>query len=289
MIGPLGKPWYYHRPGQLFRRLWGGLRGPKTSAVVRLPWGVEIEVDPRETIGRAIWTTGIYDLAVSETLFRLTRPGDLAVDAGANIGYMTGLMATRAGQGGRVIAFEPQPELAERLRGNVARVARRPGVAAVDVRQTGLSDTAGTARLIPPADAAANHGLASIGTGDAGWEIVTERLDDVIGGGSVGVLKVDVEGHEPAVLAGAAGLFGGRAIRHVVFEDHAGAGSAVQRTLTAFGYRVFSLGWRLGGPVLGSPAGPPVCQPYEAPNYLATADTAEVEQVMRRPGWELFR
>jgi FkbM family methyltransferase len=290
MIGPLAKPWYFHRPGQLLRRLWGGLRGlPTASVVVPLPWGVGLEVDPREAIGRAIWTTGVYDLAVSETLFRLTRPGDLAIDAGANIGFMTGLMAVRAGPGGRVIAFEPQPVLAGQLRGNVARIAQRPGAAEVEVRQTGLSDVAGTARLIPPTDASANHGLAHIGTGEGGWEIVTERLDDVIGDATVGVLKVDVEGHESAVLAGAAGLLGRRAIRHVVFEDHAGAGSDVQKTLTAFGYRVFSLGWRLRGPVLGDPAGPPVCQPYEAPSYLATADPAEVDRVMGRPGWDALR
>ena len=105
MIGPLSKPWYFHRPGQLLRRLWSGLVGlPSAPVVVLLPWGVELEVDPRETIGRAIWTTGIYDLAVSETLFRLTRSGDLVVDAGANIGYMSGLLAVRAGVTGRARA-----------------------------------------------------------------------------------------------------------------------------------------------------------------------------------------
>lgn len=286
----LWKPWFVRRPSQLWRRVWGAVRGtPPSAVVVRLPWGVDIEVDPSETIGRAIWTTGVYDLAVSEALFRLTRPGDLTVDAGANIGYMTGLLAVRAGTGGRVLAFEPHPQVAERLRANVARVARRSDAAPVDVRQTGLSETAGSAQLLSPADAGANHGLAFIGSGESGVSIRTERLDDVIGADTVGVMKLDVEGHEPAVLAGAGGLLARKVIRHVVFEDHAIGTSRVCGAFAAAGYRVYALGWRMGGPVLGDPDGPPVCQPYEAPSYLATADPPDAERVMGRPGWELFR
>ena len=45
-------------------------------------------------LGRCLATTGIYNLAVSELLFRLIRPGDLVIDAGANVGYMSVLAAT---------------------------------------------------------------------------------------------------------------------------------------------------------------------------------------------------
>lgn len=245
-------------------------------------------MDPRETIGRAIWTTGIYDLAVSETLFRLTRSGDLVVDAGANIGYMSGLLAVRAGVTGRVIAFEPHPVVVERLRGNVSRLGGLT-TAVVDVRQSGLSDTAGEAKLVAAAGEADNHGLAYIGTVESGLPIRTERLDDVIGSGTVGLMKMDVEGHEPAVLAGASSLLARKGIRHLIFEDHTGRESEVRKTLAGYGYRIYALGWRMRGPVLGDPFGPSVCQPYEAPSYLATADTGEVERILNRTGWELFR
>lgn len=288
MIGAIWKPWFVRRPGQLVRRVWRGLVvRPSGPVVVRLPWRVDLEVDPRETIGRAIWTTGIYDLAVSEALWRLTRPGDVVVDAGANIGYMTGLLGVRAGAAGRVLAFEPHPAVCERLRGNVARLTGLPNAAPVDVRQTGLSAEAATATLLAGAAEAANDGLAYIGSGD-GIAIRTERLDDVVGDGTVGVMKVDVEGHEPAVLAGASRLLARRGIRCVVFEDHAGPGSDVMRVFVAAGYRVYALGWRMRGPVLADPTGPPVCRPYEAPSYLAVADPVETEAVMRRPAWELF-
>ena len=68
-------------------------------------------VDPTRAIGRSIVTTGLFDLAVSELLARLIDPGDIVVDAGANVGYMTVLAATAAGRSGRVLAFEPHPEL----------------------------------------------------------------------------------------------------------------------------------------------------------------------------------
>lgn len=246
-------------------------------------------MDPHETIGRAIWTTGVYDLAVSETLVRLTRPGDLVVDAGANIGYMTGLLAVRAGVNGRVIAFEPHPIVADRLRRNVARLANRPDMAPVEVRESGLSETTGTANLLSHHDEATNHGLAYIGAGVGGLSIRTERLDEVVGANTISVMKMDVEGHEPAVLAGASGLLARKGIRHVVFEDHAIGTSQVRGMLVAAGYRVFALGWQMAGPVIADPDGPPVCQPYEPPSYLATAEPDAVEQTMKRSGWELFR
>ena len=58
---------------------------------VHLPWGLQLRIDPRESIGSAVWRLGLYDLAVSETLWRLTSPGDLTVDVGANIGHMTSI------------------------------------------------------------------------------------------------------------------------------------------------------------------------------------------------------
>lgn len=36
---------------------------------------------------------GVYDLPVSETIWRLLDPGDYAIDVGASLGHMTGIMA----------------------------------------------------------------------------------------------------------------------------------------------------------------------------------------------------
>jgi FkbM family methyltransferase len=282
------KPWYVYRPRQLVRRAARSLAAPPECATVRLPWGVELAVDPRETIGRALWTTGVYDIAVSELLYRLTPPGAVAVDAGANVGYMTGLLAVRAGPGGVVYAFEPHPTVADQLRENAARIARHPSAARVVVCAAALSDAPGEVRLVQPDGFAANHGLGRVGDGPAGIPVEARRLDDAVPEGRIDVLKIDVEGHEPAVLAGAEGLLRGGQVRHVVFEEHGGPDGPTGRRLGAAGYALFQVGWRLGGLVLARPDAPPVCRPYEAPSYLATLDPAGAAAACRPGGWRLF-
>lgn len=286
------KPWYVYRPRQLVLRALRAVHRPAGGrAVVSLPWGVEMVVDPAETIGRAIWTTGVYDIAVSEVLYRLTPPGGVAVDAGANIGYMTGILATRAGAGGVVYAFEPHPAVADRLRENVARFGRLPGAARVEVWQVGLSDATGEARLVCPKEFADNQGVGFLDAdpgGSAGLVVETRRLDEVIGGGRIDVMKMDVEGHEPAVLRGAGRLLDDRRLRHLVFEAHDGPDGEACRLLRASGYALFQVGWRMTGPVLADPAGPPVCKRYEAPSYLATADPDGARAACRGSGWRLF-
>ena len=68
-------------------------------------------MNPKETIGRAILRLGVYDLCVSESICRLLDPGESAIDVGANLGYMTSLMAAKAGKCGSVESFEPHPDL----------------------------------------------------------------------------------------------------------------------------------------------------------------------------------
>ena len=94
------KPWFVFRPSQVVRRL----TFRPTSAYRRLTvaWGEQLLALDDEHIGRCLGTTGIYDLAVSELLFRLIHPGDLVVDAGANIGYMSVLAATAGARVDRV-------------------------------------------------------------------------------------------------------------------------------------------------------------------------------------------
>ena len=59
-----------------------------------------MRVRPRETVGHIMWHLGVLDLAASEVCWRLLDPGETAVDVGANIGVMTGLLARRAGPTG---------------------------------------------------------------------------------------------------------------------------------------------------------------------------------------------
>src|SRR5215472_1164696 len=89
LVGLL-KPCYVFAPRALVRRI-GMSVFPRTgsSVRVRLPWHAVIEVNPDEGIGRELMHQGVFDIAVSETAWRLLEPGDLAVDVGANVGYIT--------------------------------------------------------------------------------------------------------------------------------------------------------------------------------------------------------
>ena len=58
--------------------------------------------------------------AEQEALLRHLRPGMTFYDLGANIGYFSLMAARMVGPSGKVIAFEADPEIASRLRDNLA-------------------------------------------------------------------------------------------------------------------------------------------------------------------------
>jgi FkbM family methyltransferase len=280
------KPWFAYRPGQFLRRIGRAAFPPREPIqVVRLPWGCPLEIDIRETIGRAVWNCGVYDLAVVEVLTRLADPELLAIDAGANIGAMTGALAARAAE---VWAFEPHPEVFLRLKANIARFAGRPGFSPTTVFEIALSAAEGEAHLENPDLLGTNHGLARITTADTGLVVKTTRLDSLLGDRAVGVLKLDVEGHELSVLHGTETALNSRRVRHIVFENHGGAGSPVCAYLMSLGYHLFEIGWRLTGPNISRP-GAGGAKRYEAPSYLATREPDSALARCGPRGWECLR
>src|ERR1700736_1568487 len=106
MIHYIKRPEYYFQPNSIIKRIFrseNGIINQKT------PWGNKLEIDVTETIGNSIYSTRIYDLALSETLWRLIEPGNFVLDIGANIGFTTSLCSYKAGVTGKVWAFEPNP------------------------------------------------------------------------------------------------------------------------------------------------------------------------------------
>ena len=60
---------YVLRPLQYGRRLYAGLKQPRgLSTTVRLPWGMRLNVNPNEDIGRAVVRRGLYETEVVELL-----------------------------------------------------------------------------------------------------------------------------------------------------------------------------------------------------------------------------
>ena len=63
---------------------------------------------------------GTYEPELQATLSELVQPRMVAYDVGANIGYISLLLARRVGQAGKVYAFEALPANLDRLRLNLA-------------------------------------------------------------------------------------------------------------------------------------------------------------------------
>jgi FkbM family methyltransferase len=291
MLSRILKPHYVWRPRQAGRRLLQALfDSPSGAVTVTLPWGLPLQVDTTGTgVGPSLWRLGLYDLAVSETLWRLLDPGDLAVDAGANIGYMTSIMATRTGPAGRVLAFEPHPEVRRRLSANVARFGSRPGMSPVEVSAAALGERTGPCYLDPGDDFAHNQGTARVTDRESAIPIEMTTLDRVLGPDSAALVKIDVEGAEPQVLAGAAGALCAGRIRDIVYEAYAEHRQRLHDFLAPRGYQVFGLGWNLRGLILSPPCDPPRLPPFEAPSFLATRDPDRALLRLRPAGWRILR
>ena len=77
---------------------------------------------------------------------RVITPGCVFADVGANFGYYTLLGARLVGSGGKVLAFEPQPAVAELLRESLSINS----MANVEVIEAALSNQPGRATLHVP-------------------------------------------------------------------------------------------------------------------------------------------
>ncbi len=142
-----------------------------------------------------------------DALLAALRPGDVAVDIGANKGAFLLALARRVGREGRVLALEPQPSLAEGLR----RLMRSLRLPQVEVLELAASDRAGSfAMHVPPRGTSPGATLVGGSHVPADWitrEVRTQPLDEILvakaEGRRIGAIKIDVEGHEPAALRGA--------------------------------------------------------------------------------------
>src|SRR4051794_28737595 len=101
IIRRLSKPAYLFRPGQIARRI-RNTHAATDQITTRLPWGPPLRVSRSEMLGACIARAGVYELVVTEAIWRLATSDDLACDVGANVGYFTSLLAHRCSE---VVAF----------------------------------------------------------------------------------------------------------------------------------------------------------------------------------------
>ena len=289
----LNKPEYVFRPRNIFRRLMLAARsdGPY---ICHTSFGIPLTVAANDTIGHAIAKTGVYELAVAEALWRLLSHEDTAVDVGANIGFMTALMAKRVGSGGRVFSFEPSEYVLPLLRTNVVACGELTGAAIVLV-EAAVADEEGGGMLLMPVGWDDNHGLAFLARGPAAdgqvsQSIATCRLDAVLRDvDRVRVMKVDVEGGELEVLRGCGSLLSSRRIDNVLYEDHYPQPSPVTLLLRSYGYETMRLDKGFYGPVVREAVSDSRLDRYSAPTFVASVDGSETRSLLAKSGWRVLK
>ena len=131
------------------------------------------------------------------------RAGEVAVDVGCFKGAYTYWMRRCVGASGEVVAFEPQPRQIDYLRGIVAAMKWQN----VFVEGQGLSDVPGELELFKPASGHEASFVARSREGEAceTFRVPVTTLDTYFASrpANPAFIKIDVEGHESAVLAGA--------------------------------------------------------------------------------------
>jgi len=158
-------------------------------------------------IGTSLKLYGEWAQAEIDVLLPLLSSGDTVIDVGANIGTHTLPFAFAVGREGKVIAFEPQPQINSLLQENVD-LARASDV--VDVRKELVGSNACSAAM-PAIDCAISGNYGAIGVRTNHQHQAPTYLHEQVTidkvcrdlGRDIRLIKVDTEGYEAEVLSGA--------------------------------------------------------------------------------------
>ena len=189
--------------------LWEAAAKSKTPVPVVLRWhdGTMVDVTLGNDNSLCLYVCGSFEPNEFAFLHRFLMPGMVFIDVGANDGYYTLFAAKRVGSSGRVVAVEPS----SRERVNLQRNLDRNGFSNVWVVPAALGAAAGAADLRLAQGVHSGHNtLGKFAHDDVVAESVervkVETLDAVVaelGLTRLDFVKIDVEGAEASVLAGA--------------------------------------------------------------------------------------
>lgn len=279
------RPEYWAQPVRGLKRIF---KIPRGVILCRTAWGVEMEINTLDSIGVSIYKTGVYDLALTEILWRLIKPGDFVIDVGANIGYTCGICSLRAGKEGSIYAFEPNPLVHPRLKTNISKLRENN----ITLFPFGLSEHKQMSKLVLPGGYQNNEGLAYVDESSKGnfIEVPLERLDDIVPiDKSINLMKIDVEGHELSVLKGSTALLEQKRIKTIIFEDHNKYPTQVSQMLESYGYKIGRIekGWTKL--LLKDPLSPSKVSFYEPTNYIASFDFNLISDELKSRGYKCLR
>ena len=185
--------------------------------------GIRFHIDPSVAPMMKEICYGFYETEVKSILGKYLREGDVCIDVGANIGYLTAFMASLVGKSGQVHSFEPVPEYFARLAMvrddnseysiliNAAALGERPGTAEICVTNR---ENIGWNTMVP--------NFMRPSTVKEKLKVPVIRLDEYIqekGLPGVRLIKIDTEGFELPVIKGMSNFLSETNVKPIIIAE----------------------------------------------------------------------
>jgi FkbM family methyltransferase len=211
-------------------------RRPKT---IRLPNGALFVAHPDCVVSSALIYADWPEFRELHFVRGLLQRDDVVIDVGANVGHVSLLLSDLVGAE-NIFAFEPTPISFKRLTENW----KANGWTTQNLFQTAIGRSTGSVSVPDTPSPETKNAIGATGETRTA-QVPIRSLDDLRSwwiGRSIGFLKIDVEGYEREVFAGAPELLREDRPRLIMFESLRGsAEEEIAATLTQARYRTFQL------------------------------------------------
>ena len=159
-----------------------------------------IVLNPNDPVVSGALNFGVYEKAETKFFQTACHSGMTFLDVGANIGYFTAIAARAVGPNGKVIALEPDPESFKYLEQTIAANE----VGNVDAFQCAAADQEAKMTLHISKDNRGDNRLYASADKRSQIEVEARPIDELLTENNIStvdLIKIDVQGYEPKVIA----------------------------------------------------------------------------------------
>jgi FkbM family methyltransferase len=171
--------------------------------------GALIYLNPHDPVVSGALTLGVYENEEIAFFERVIEPDMIFVDVGANVGLYTALGLRRMCYPGKIICVEPDPVSASFLKQTIESNHKGNQSPKVSFYQVALSDTPGEVMLHKNPENKGDNRIYSDPLCTDAIQVHSDTLDSLMEREAIeeiNLIKIDVQGAEAKVVAGARGI-----------------------------------------------------------------------------------